>query len=447
LHLPGAVRIFFDTGNHAGEPCPKIAGPPRKNVVWQIYCYADGEACFYRAKVIYLQAGSIVFGRYGRIHMGIESAYFPAGAAAGMETGQAERSGGDARGVFMGAAVTVENDPMSLLADAAEELTFSVAESEESRLDERKEKADKKTLYNPFVEAAQKALQHMGEQTDRALNHLERLCKTRNITDLAQLMQALTHELQGEGGEEPDPADQFTVLVGLKERLGGDHPLAGTLDAALDALASKEAPAIASGLAVDLAAPAYAELGKNQDLRGVYRSAVADFTSPREALTRLLARFGQDRLDTGLDFLMTALGNEMSGVGPAAENSHLKALTGDLAVVRVLGAVRMRCAALLNRLDTVHGVTGKASPETLLDSILGLRDNHYAGINDMQRITTQVGLPDTEREVLFLQDMLQELRELPDLFYEENETRLRVLDAAQSALDDAVRREEEELGF
>ncbi|MDR3074052.1 MAG: type III secretion system gatekeeper subunit SctW [Deltaproteobacteria bacterium] len=379
--------------------------------------------------------------------MAIESTQFTTGGVAPLPHERAGQAETGAVGLFMGAKVAVADNPMSLLADAAEELTFSLAESEESRLDERKEKTGAKRARSPFVEAAQKALQHLDEQSDRALNHLERLCKTRNTMELARLMQEVKRGLQGEGGEEPDPADQFTVLVGLKERLGAGHPLAETLDAALDALAVDEASAIASGLAVDLAAPDFAALGKERDLRDVYRGAVADFASPRDALTRLLDRFGQDRLNTGLDFLMTALGNEMACAGPSAETSRLKALTGDLAVVRTLGAVRMRCEHILKRLEAVHGVTGKAGCEALLDNILALRDNNYAGINDMRRITALVGLPDTEREVLLLQDMLQGLRELPDLFYGENEVRLRVLDAAQSALDDAVRREEEELGF
>jgi type III secretion system TyeA family effector delivery regulator len=237
------------------------------------------------------------------------------------------------------------------------------------------------------------------------------------------------------------------LLAGLKARLGPGHPLAGTLDAALDALAGNEPAAIASGLAVDLTSRDFAELGEGRDLRGVYRGVTADFTSPRDVLTRLLFRFGEKNLDKGLDFLMTTLGHEMSSVAPSAEKAQLKAITGDLAAVRVLGVVHARCSALLERLDRAHGVKSRLEPEKLLDAVLALRDNHYVGTHDFERIVSRAGIPDTERKVLFLQDMMQGLRDLPDLFYNGNETRLRVLDAAQTALDEAVRQEEEELGF
>jgi type III secretion protein W len=346
----------------------------------------------------------------------------------------------------MGAKVTQGLDPMSLLADAAEELTFSMAESEESRLDERKEKTGAKGQRHsdPFIEVARNQAQEADEKFNRPLNHLEQLFKLKNNAELFELLGAIKQALPD--GEQPDPADQFILLAGLKDRLGESHPLAGTIDRALDNLAEEERFAIASGLAVDLAAPGFAEM-EDKDLRGAYRSVVADFVSPRETLTALRARFGEDTMNQGLDFLMTVLGNELSSTGPSVEKSQLKALTGDLAMVRVLGIVHDRCAAVLGRLDTAHGVKSRIGPEQLLDAVLAARDNQYAGSQDFQRMAQQTGTPDTEREVLFLQDLLQGLRDLPDLFYEGHETRLRVQGALQSALDDAVRREEEELGF
>ncbi|MDR2051046.1 MAG: TyeA family type III secretion system gatekeeper subunit [Deltaproteobacteria bacterium] len=376
--------------------------------------------------------------------MGIESAQFtPGGVGAGL--GQGLQMEGLSRGIFMGSEVVKADNPMSLLADAAEELTFSLSESQEFKLDERKEKVGSSRSLD-FIEAARRVLQQLDEKAGRALNHLERLCKTKNNMELADLMSALGEALEREGAGR-DAADEFTLLLGLKERLGGGHPLAGTLDSALEALADKEPAAIASGLAVDFSARDFADLGEGRELRGVYRGVVADFTSPRDVLTRLLKQFGTDHLDKGLDFLMTTLGHEMSSAAPSAEKAQLKALTGDLSAVRVLGIVHARCSFLLDRLEQAHGVKSPLAPGKLLDGVLALRDSKYVGSQDFERLVYLAAVPDTERKVLFLQDMLQELRDLPDLFYDGHETRLRVQDAAQTALDEAVRREEEELGF
>jgi type III secretion protein W len=381
--------------------------------------------------------------------MSIQSAQFTQGVAPGATPAGQDRA--MPQGLFMGARVKQEASPMSLLADAAEELGFSLSEGEESRLDERREKtgAKEQRLFDPFIEAARKLAQEGGEKFGRALNHLERMFKARNNATLNELMGALRQALDQPGQpdrEEADPADQFTLLTGLKDRLGDAHPLAGTIDRALDDLAAKQTFAVASGLAVDLAVPNFAELG-DKDLRGTYRSVVADFASPRETLSLLRARFGEDAMNKGLDFLMTVLGNELSSAGPSVEKSQLKALTGDLAVVRVLGIVHTRCAAVLHRLDTAHGVKSRMGSEQLLDAVLEARDNQYAGMQDFQHMAQRAGTPDTEREVLFLQDLLQGLRELPDLFYEGHDARQRLQGALQNALDDAVRREDEELGL
>ncbi|MCL2029286.1 MAG: TyeA family type III secretion system gatekeeper subunit [Deltaproteobacteria bacterium] len=349
-------------------------------------------------------------------------------------------------GQLMGAKVKPAANPMSLLADAAEELTFSLMEGEESRLDERKEKpAAGEERLNYFIEVARKQALEAGEKFGRPLSFLERLFKARSNADLVELMLSVKQALSGEG-KAPDPADQFILLAGLKDRLGGGHPLAGLIDQALDNLAAEEPFSVASGLAADKAAPDFADIG-DRDLRGTYRSMVADFASPRETLSFLRVRFGDNRLDRGLDFLMTVLGGELSSSGPSVEKSHLKALTGDLAVVRVLGLVHTGCAAVLERLDKAHGVKSRMESEQLLDAVLAARDNQFVGSRDFKNMVQKAGAPDTEREVLFLQDLLQELRNLPDLFYEGHEARQRLQDALQGALDDAVRREEVELGF
>ncbi|MDR0467168.1 MAG: hypothetical protein LBH94_07415, partial [Deltaproteobacteria bacterium] len=189
--------------------------------------------------------------------MSIQSAQFNQNVSPGVS--QAGRDETQVQGRFLGARVTQELDPMSLLAEQAEELTLSMEEGEETRLDERKEKvgvAEKeKQRANRHIGAARIQAQAAEEKFGQPLNHLEQLFKVKNNAELAELMGALKQALaQGEDTGTPDPADEFILLVGLKDRLGKDHPLAGTLDRALDDLAETRAFAVASGLAVDLAA-------------------------------------------------------------------------------------------------------------------------------------------------------------------------------------------------
>jgi type III secretion protein W len=380
--------------------------------------------------------------------MSIEISGLQSGHFAGAAAKQAVRP---EQGVFMGAEVHLADSPASLLADAAEELTFSMAESQESKLDERKEKAGpgKNRAQAFFVTAVREVFQNSSDKMQNAASNLERMWNTRNNMELTELLRDLSNELKGmgESSGRPDPADQFTVLYAVKEKLGSEHPLAEVVDAALDHLAQTEAPAISSGLSAQRAAMGFPGLGESVALRFFYRDTVADFASPREALTRILAQYGQGRLEQALDFLMQALGNDISSARPSTETEKLKALTSDITAVRVLGTVYKGSANILGRLESVHGVKSQVTAEELLDFILNVKDNKYASARDVQGIVETLALPDTEREVLFLQDFSRGLRDLPDLFYVEAEVRLRTLDAAQEALDEAINREESELGF
>jgi type III secretion protein W len=386
--------------------------------------------------------------------MGIEISGLQSGSFAGAAAEQAARP---ERGVFMGAEVRQADSPASLLADAAEELTFSMSETQESKLDERKEKAgsDKNRAQALFIAAVREVLQGAGDKVKNAVSNLERMCNSRNHMELSELLRELGNELKG-GGESsnkpdlaapPDPADQFTVLYALKEKLGPGHPLAGVVDAALDHLAETEAPAISSGLSAQRAAQGFSDLDGSSSLRSFYRDAVEDFASPREALTRILAQYGQGRLEQALDFLMQALGNDISSARPSTETEKLKALTSDITAVRVLGMAYKCSADMLGRLESAQGAKSRVTAEKLLDLIVSLKDNKYAAVSDVQGIVKALGLVDTEREVLFLQDFARGLRGLPDLFYTEADARLRTLDVTQETLDQTISREESELGF
>jgi type III secretion protein W len=252
--------------------------------------------------------------------MGIEISGLQSESFVGMAAEQAVRA---ESGAFMGAAVHMADSPASLLADAAEELTFSMSETQESKLDERKEKAgaDRNRAQALFIAAVREVVQGASDKVKNAVSNLERLCKGRNQMELGELLRNLGNELKGEGesSNKADPADQFTVLYALKEKLGQDHPLVGVVDAALEHLAETEAPAISSGLSAQRAALGFATLDESSALRSFYRDSVEDFASPREALTRILAQYGQGKLEQALDFLMQALGNDLSSARPSTE--------------------------------------------------------------------------------------------------------------------------------
>ena len=150
-------------------------------------------------------------------------------------------------GNFMGMAAVEVEDPMSLLADAAEELTFSVDTTEDFELQERNERdkaistrADRVRLYQELMHEAGKA---------RDIDHLKDELRSRKMQEnVARHALELFH----------DPSDAWAALAEALEDFEKDPAVSkDVLDAIRTGMAELEkesGPAIHAGIQGALAA-------------------------------------------------------------------------------------------------------------------------------------------------------------------------------------------------
>ena len=103
---------------------------------------------------------------------------------------------------------------------------------------------------------------------------------------------------------------------------------------------------------------------------------------------------------------------------------------------------------MMERWQNVHGVPpreGGLTAMSLLGSIVGLREMRFIGASQIESILAKAGAPDIEREVLFLQELLSTTRKFPSALFDDDQGRMKVLDAVQEAVDRAIEREDEYL--
>ena len=81
----------------------------------------------------------------------------------------------------------------------------------------------------------------------------------------------------------------------------------------------------------------------------------------------------------------------------------------------------------------------------LLGDLVDLRKEHFLGAMQIDRIASKAKAPDIEREVLFLQELLNMARNLPVQLFDGEQGRMKVIDAVQESVDAAIRREDEYL--
>lgn len=346
------------------------------------------------------------------------------------------RTGADVAGTLLGRTATVADSPMSLLADAAEELTFGVDTTDDFEISERKERktsedaqAERVALYKELMHQAGK-----GEALDRLKDGL----RARQGKEDA-LREALSHF--------PDPSDAWAALSDALREFESDpsvppETLAG-IRAAIAELEAAHGPAIRAGVQGALASAGFAELGDADTLRDLYRETVCGFSSVEQVFTHLSERYGETSFDTAVDFLYRALGNDLASDAPSMESTHLESVNTSLGQLRLLHSAHALCSDVMTRWANVHGV--KDCPLTgrgLLEQMVALRSENFLGAMHVERIAAQAKAPDIEHEVLFLQEMLRMARAVPPQLFNGVQGRMKLLDAVQEAVDKAIERED-----
>ncbi|MBQ4567010.1 MAG: type III secretion system gatekeeper subunit SctW [Desulfovibrio sp.] len=338
-------------------------------------------------------------------------------------------------GSLFGHAATVVESPMSLLADAAEELTFAVDSTDDFELEERKER-DK--ISEALEERVKKYQELMREKGAAEQIH--------QLADSIRARAAREEALRQAREYFPDPSDAWAALKAVRDELAGEPDSAKALQAVDEALAELEASqgaAIRSGICGALNASGFESLGSSEQLGALYRGVVCDFGDVNEVFAHIQTTYGKD-FDAALDFLYKALASDMAADTSSMEKSHLEHINNNLGELRQLQSARSLCARLLERWDTVHGIKDCPLDDmALLGKIIALRKENYISGSQIARLADEARAPDIERKVLFLQELLNVSRSFTPMLFDGTEGRMRVIGAIQDAVDTAIAEEDQ----
>lgn len=338
-------------------------------------------------------------------------------------------------GSLLGRTATVVESPLSLLADAAEELTFAADTTDDFELEERKERDEISEAMEERVKKYQELMREAGEtaRMDRLKSFLQaRADKEQVLRQARQLF--------------PDPSDAWAALCEARDQLDSDSDTPPetlkALNEALSELEQQEGPAIRAGINGALNARGFPDLGDAASLRSLYREAVCQFTDVNTLYAHIQKNYGKD-FDAALDFLYKALASDLAADVPSMETRHLEYINTGLGELRQLQSARSLCARMLERWDRVHGMHQCPLDDmALLGRILDLRKERFVSGRHIERLADEAGATGVEHKVLFLQELLNTARAFSPTLFDGNEGRAKVLDAVQDAVDAAIAAED-----
>ena len=360
------------------------------------------------------------------------------GAANSQNVGAANLVPGTANevGKLAGFQVRVADNPLSVLENSAEELTFAVDNTDELDLKERKVKESGQGAIER-VKHYQEIMEQSWKQKDA-----ERLYTF--LKNNSRPEAALARVREWAGG---DPSETWAFLGKAAGDLKGEAPAAAldAIEAALAQLEAEEGPRIRTGLLGAVEGRAHPGLGDAAALGGDYRHVACDLhDQPEEMFDFILEKYGMENFEAGLDFLFRSLAGDLSSDEPSHGKTHLEAVAQSLGQARILNSAHTLVDKLLGRWDKVHGVKDcELTPTRFLKEMLRMKQDRYLSANSLQALLQSAKAPDIEHEVLFAQELLGMARNFSPLFFDGPENRMKFIDAVQETVDNAIAREDE----
>ena len=342
-----------------------------------------------------------------------------------------------AQGSFRGETVVLETtNPLSLLKDAAEELTFAHSERvEHQEISERK--AEGRFIGLPPPGAIEKMFDKLPDSggAEKLRQAIDKIMKV-GASSPQQIIQLAQESYD-------DVSFQFLLLQELRRQIeekGGNPALARATDEALVQLQAEHGPAIRAGLN---AAEAIAEFAQGdptraRDLRQFYRDSVLGFEKIGDTYQALLGKYGVEGFPEGVAFLIKAAGDDLSATGPSTPTPALKQILDDLYQLEVLSTVHERCGRLAGTMSRMYGERPGGTPQELAGELMAMTGDRSVNAQRIERLADGLGVTESEPRIGFLRELKEICRLIPLKIYQAPDQRELLRDAVQGALDPAI---------
>ena len=357
-------------------------------------------------------------------------------------SGRAAGNAPAANGNYRGERVGLVPDPVAMLEDAAEELTFAHSEKVEKKLAKRK--MGKSELKSFAM-----------EQAERYLRQVPDLEKNKKLAafakQVAQLDATTTPKQLREYAKQSyhDISHQFLALSYTRDLLqeqGADSGRIANLNQALKQLEEQHGAAIRAGINISHNATAAAQQGRGdvQGLRDLYRDVVLDYASITQAYERVVKDHHGESFTKVIDFVLGGLVAEAGEDSRSLPKPQLKAIMDDIYQLKLLGGMYHQCDTLMNKVHNNYQVALAHEGQALLKEILTLKEQGWYSDRMVEQIAGALNINSVQAKIYFFNGLKDLIRLIPHKAFEDENKRAELMESVQQALDATINKEFDE---
>ena len=345
-------------------------------------------------------------------------------------------------GNYRGERVGLVPDPVAMLEDSAEELTFAHSEKVEKKLAKRK--MGKSGLKTFAMQQAERYLRQVPdlEKNKKLAAFAKQISQMHASASPQQLREFAKQSYQ-------DLSHQFLALSYTRDLLqeeGTDPVRLATLNKAIAELEEQHGAAIRAGINISQCAADTARQGSGevQGLRDFYRDVVLDYTSITQAYDKVVKEYGGEKFMDAVSFLMRGLTAEVGQDSRSLPKYQLKAIMDDMYQLKLLGGMYHQCDGLMDKVHKNYRLALAHGGQALLQEILELKEKGWYSDQVVDNIAGKLDIGQINAKIYFFKGLKDLIRLIPHKAFMDENKRTELMASVQQALDSAIDREFEE---
>ena len=350
---------------------------------------------------------------------------------------------------YDGRDARLQINPLSVLADAQEEIGFIRAGNGDLKLDgEHKPKiahSNRNTvtaLASSYLDAQAASDTLEAGTPDLMLKKLKKaIDKNSTEREAKKLLNQVLDENQFHTSHEKYAALQQLQNIIKADKTGLEH-VDRIVNISLSSMTIEDGSSINAGFNIDHRIKTSKGLGRPSDIVDIYQNVVTVNNGVSEIYKKITKKYGLEKLKVSLEFLMGAAGDDINSIGPSTSRTQIRSSLNSLNKLQMIASIQQECLTSTDKIKT--WIKPNLKTNAMLESVLEIIDNQWPLATDVHDLCLRIVVDKPQANVAFLHQLSSLSCLIPHQAFEDEGVRENLIEVVRQARNESVTVEEAE---